>query len=308
MINYKLKLFGHDNLFNHLVALEKNNKLPQKILLTGQEGIGKTTFALHFINYLLSKNEINKYDLKEKIINQDNKSHNLVYNLIHPNFFLISKNDSKNNIEIEQIRSMLSFLNKSSFNNNKKIILIDGVEYLNLNSSNALLKSLEDTRNQNYFILTHNINIQILETIKSRCLAFKLNFNYLETKNILLDHFDDNLFDQLNDDFKSTLFSPNFLINHISFIQENNLNLKALNSIDFIKYIIENKSYKKNKFISNNFQRYVEIYFTKMYLKTNNNKYYDNFLKIVKENNLMNKLNLDIDSFFSKFQHKYLNI
>ena len=41
MINYKLKLFGHDNLFDLLVALEKNNKLPQKILLTGQEALVK---------------------------------------------------------------------------------------------------------------------------------------------------------------------------------------------------------------------------------------------------------------------------
>ena len=59
-------MFGHDKLFNHLVDLDKKGKLPQKILLTGQEGIGKTTFALHFINYLLSKNEINKYNLKKK--------------------------------------------------------------------------------------------------------------------------------------------------------------------------------------------------------------------------------------------------
>ena len=35
---------------------------------------------------------------------------------------------------------MIDFLNKSSFNNFKKIIFIDGVEDLNLNSSNALIK------------------------------------------------------------------------------------------------------------------------------------------------------------------------
>ena len=39
---------------------------------------------------------------------------------------------------------MINFLNKSSFNSNKKIILIDSVEDLNTNSSNALLKSLEE--------------------------------------------------------------------------------------------------------------------------------------------------------------------
>ena len=74
-----------------------------------------------------------------------------------------------------------------------------------------------------------------------------------------------------------------------------------------IKYIIINKSYKKNNFIINNFQSYIEIYFTKMYMKTKDYKYYDNFLKIVSENNLINKFNLDLDSFFIKFENKYLN-
>ena len=35
---------------------------------------------------------------------------------------------------------MINFLNKSSFDNKKKLFLIDGVEDLNINSSNALLK------------------------------------------------------------------------------------------------------------------------------------------------------------------------
>ena len=37
-----------------------------------------------------------------------------------------------------------------------------------------------------------------------------------------------------------------------------------------------------------------------MYLKTKENKYYNNFLKIVSENNQINKFNLDLDSFFHK--------
>ena len=46
-----------------------------------------------------------------------------------------------------------------------------------------------------------------------------------------------------------------------------------------IKYIIDTKSYKKDPFIINNFQYYIEIYFTKMYLDTKDNKYYDKYLE-----------------------------
>ena len=203
---------------------------------------------------------------------------------------------------------MFSFLNKSSFNNYKKIILIDGVEDLNLYSSNALLKSLEESNLNNLFILIHNINKPILDTVKSRCLSYKLNFNFSEIEFILSEYFNDNLYASLNVDFKGTTLSPKFIINHINFINENKLNLDTCDIEKTIKYIIEKKSYKKNYFMINSFQSYIEIYFTKMYLETKDYKYYDNFIKTVSETNLISKFNLDLDSFFIKFENKYLNI
>ena len=152
------KLFGFKKLFDQLVYLDLKNKLPSRILLTGQEGIGKSTFAFHFINYIFSKNEDTKYDLIKNKINLNSISYNLVKNLSHPNFFLISSKDLKKNIEIEQVRNMLNFLNKSTFDNKKKIVLIDNAEDLNISSSNALLKSLEEANESNLFLLTHNIN------------------------------------------------------------------------------------------------------------------------------------------------------
>ena len=58
MKEYNLKLFGYEKLFHHLINLDQKNKLPLRILITGQEGIGKSVFSYHLINYLLSKNEI----------------------------------------------------------------------------------------------------------------------------------------------------------------------------------------------------------------------------------------------------------
>ena len=81
MLNYNLKLFSHNELFNDFVNLDLLNKLPSKILLTGNEGTGKCTFALHFINYLFSKNETSKYNLSKNTINPESKSYNLINNL-----------------------------------------------------------------------------------------------------------------------------------------------------------------------------------------------------------------------------------
>ncbi len=308
MISYSLKLYSYNDILNHLIDLDSNNKLPSKILLSGQEGIGKSTFVFHFINYMFSKNQNYKYEINKKLINKDNQAYIHVNNLSHPNFFYISKNENKKNIEIEQIRNMINFLNKSSFNNKKKIIFLDGVENLNINSSNALLKSLEESNNQNLFLLTHNINYKIQSTIKSRCLNYHLNFDYSQISNVIFEFFGENHYDNLNQDFKNINLSPNFLINHILFAIENNMELKNLDVDIAIQSIIEKKFYKKNIFISNNFQSYIEIFFKKKYINTLDYKYYDLFLKTVSENNLINKFNLDIDSFFVKFENKYLKI
>ena len=63
MLKYNLRLFSYSDLFNTFINLENQNKLPTKILLSGNSGIGKSTFVFHLINYFFSKNEINAYDI-----------------------------------------------------------------------------------------------------------------------------------------------------------------------------------------------------------------------------------------------------
>ena len=68
---------------------------------------------------------------------------------------------------------MIINLNKSSFNNKKRFVLIDNIELLNLSSINALLKILEEPNENINFILINN-NRRLLPTLKSRCLNFKV--------------------------------------------------------------------------------------------------------------------------------------
>jgi DNA polymerase-3 subunit delta' len=129
----QINLYGHDNIFLKITDLYNKKKLPNKILFYGNSGIGKATLSYHLINYILSNNEQHPYDIKNFMINNMNKSHKLIANYSHPNFFHIDLLEDKKFIEISQIREMINYTNKSSFNNNKKIILIDNVEKLNLN-------------------------------------------------------------------------------------------------------------------------------------------------------------------------------
>ena len=98
------KLFGLEKFINELIRLYEDDNLPNKILLSGQKGQGKSTLAYHFINYVLSKNEKFAYDLKSFEINRENQSFKTILNKSNINFLLLDINDEKKNIDINQIR------------------------------------------------------------------------------------------------------------------------------------------------------------------------------------------------------------
>ena len=97
------------------------------MLLSGEKGIGKSTLAYHIVNYVLSDDEDFSYDIKNFTINPENKSFKLIINKSNPNFISIDINDEKKSIDINQIRNLILALNKSSFNNKPRFVLIDNI-------------------------------------------------------------------------------------------------------------------------------------------------------------------------------------
>jgi len=97
--NKQTDLYGLEDEFFEFVKLYDNKKLPNKILLSGQKGIGKCTLAYHLINFILSQNEEFSYNLSNLTINQENKSFKLIQNGSNPNFNLIDINTEKKKIE-----------------------------------------------------------------------------------------------------------------------------------------------------------------------------------------------------------------
>ena len=170
----QLELFIHGNELNNFISLYKRNKLPNKILLKGRKGIGKCTLAYHLINFILSEKEDFAYNTDSLKIDDRNKSYKLILNGSSPNFFLIDIKSDKKYIDISQIRSLIKNLNTSSFNNKPRFIIFDNSEYLNKNSINALLKEIEEPKNNVYFILIQN-QTRLLPTLTSRFVKFDIS-------------------------------------------------------------------------------------------------------------------------------------
>ena len=150
------KLYGLEKYFDELARLYNNKTYPTKVLLSGPKGIGKSTLAFHFINYVLTFNEKFQYDTENYIIDENSKEFKTIINKSNPNLITIDINKDKKNIDIDQIRELIFTLNKSSFNKKPRFVLIDNIELLNINSVNVLLKVLEEPNENIYFILINN--------------------------------------------------------------------------------------------------------------------------------------------------------
>ena len=296
-------LYGLDFYFQDFFNLFNNNKLPNKILLSGYKGIGKSTLAYHLINYVLSKGEDYSYDFKNNKINSDNKSYKLIQNSSHPNFTLIDIMSEKKNIDIAQIRNMITNLNKSSFNSKPRFILIDNIEFFNLNSINALLKILEEPPINCFFVLVNN-NRKIIPTLKSRCLNFKIDLTNEESHSIANRLINTDAFDLINKDLLDYYFTPGKIYNLVKFSNENKINLKTINLEKFLTFIIQENYYKKESPI-----KYMVFDFVELLLKKKINIGNLNFInKFLKKIGNTKKLNLDEESLFIELDSKILNV
>ena len=304
----QIKLYGLSKIFNEIVNLFISKKLPNKILFSGSKGCGKATLAYHFINYVFSNNDVNPYNIKTNEINAENTSFNLIKNGSHPNFYLIDLMDDKKNIEISQIRNMINYANKSSFNSKPRFVLIDNVEHLNVNSSNALLKIIEEPNENLFFILIHNDSKKIIKTLKSRCLLFKVNLTFNESiyvSNCLLN---ENIFELLNKDLINFYFKPGDFIGLINFARENEIKLHEYTLRTFLLLLINEGYYKKNYFIKSNIFNLIELYFLRiLYQSQQKSKIFTFYTKFINKINYTNKFNLDYESLFMEFKLKVLN-
>ena len=299
-------LIGYQKTFLNLKNLFDKNLLPNKIIFSGNNGIGKSTLAYHLTNYIFSKNEDNNYDSLKNLISPNNRSYKLVSNNTHPNFFLVTNEEDKKNIQISKIREMISFSNKSSFNNDYKIILINNIEYLNHNSVNALLKVIEEPNDKVLFFLIHNNNDKILNTLKSRCIKFNLYLNKEDKLNVINKILTSKYYNDLNNDFKNNYNSPGDVISLHNFFKNNNID-PNISVDDLLKLIIQKRIYKKDLYIKDNLSLLIELYFNKqLYLKSKAKIYYL-YKYFLSKTYDCNKYNLDIESILLEFNGKLLN-
>lgn len=127
-------------------------------------------------------------NLVQSRINQICQQLNNNINPNNPDIFIVNENSGWS---ISLVRTLKNWLSQKPFNHENKIIIIYQVDRFNTESQNALLKSLEEPGENNYFILTSSKPTNIINTISSRCQIIKLKNTFLiekDTKPIIFSN------------------------------------------------------------------------------------------------------------------------
>ena len=141
----------------------KQNKISASYLFYGDKRVDLLFYALEFSKMVMTK-DIEDEEEKKRIEKR-------IENLQHSDIEVINRKNE--NIKIDEVRELIYDAIESAYSSPKKIFILCGIENLRKESSNALLKILEEPPKDVYFILLAR-SLNIIPTIKSRTIKFHL--------------------------------------------------------------------------------------------------------------------------------------
>lgn len=192
------KLFGFDNLEKAILSDFYRDRLHHSILLNGQKGVGKATFAFRLANKILSTKKNNKpkpSEIKIDDLDENSQTYKLIKARSHPDLLVIERGVNgktkkiEKEIKVEAVREINGFMTLTSSFSDYKVVIIDSADEMNINAQNAILKVLEEPNDDSFLILVSHNSSALLDTIRSRCHIFPVkSLSYDEWKNAVMNY------------------------------------------------------------------------------------------------------------------------
>ena len=176
--------FGNSGIAAALAGMIERRKIPQTLLLSGPEGVGKATLARRFGARLLGDNadRIEQDDLsldanasliadRERWPADKRNEDPLVFSS-HPDFLTFAPDGPLRQITIQQMRLLKERAPLKPLRGNWRVFLIDSIDRANEQAANSLLKTLEEPPPHLILIMTARNAYDLLPTIRSRSVPF----------------------------------------------------------------------------------------------------------------------------------------
>ena len=172
------KLIGNENVKATLGRFIGNGRVPNSLIFSGIDGIGKKQFAVQLVKSLLCKSPVDgegcdecssclRVDVVQFPRSDDKEAHKKVIFSEHPDFGLVIPYNR--NVLIDAIRSLDTEAHFRPFEAGARVFIIDDADKMNDAASNALLKTLEEPAATSYIFLITSRADSLLPTIRSRC-------------------------------------------------------------------------------------------------------------------------------------------
>ncbi len=180
-------IVGHDDVIGGFLSAMRGERPHHAWLFAGPEGLGKATLAMAAARRLLAEAADPTLSRTELSVREDHPTASLMDAWSHPDFILIDRlpkdikmaekpriewgedEERRRSIRVDQIRDLNRRFSTHPTFSSRRIVILDGAEYCEMNSSNALLKMLEEPPQGTVFILVTHAPGQLLPTIRSRC-------------------------------------------------------------------------------------------------------------------------------------------
>ena len=155
------QIYGHEAVRQRFTDALTNGKLHHAWLLYGMKGIGKHTLAEQLAGYLMCDSQMACGDCHGcKMLAAGS----------HPDVFRLGLIEGKRDLNIEQVRSVLSFLALSGAESGRRVVILDDAERMNHQAANALLKGLEEPSADSVLLMVCSDLERLPATIRSRCM------------------------------------------------------------------------------------------------------------------------------------------
>lgn len=178
--------YGNPAAVETLTQMIRQDRIPQTILLSGPEGIGKATLARRFAAEVLGdRKKIENDDLslpdnvnlvadREKLPSEKRNEDPLLF-ASHVDFVTFPPDGPLRQITIQQIRLLKERAQFGPLKGKYRVFLIDHLDRANEQAANSLLKILEEPPAYLLILMTAENAYDLLPTIRSRSLILSMS-------------------------------------------------------------------------------------------------------------------------------------
>jgi DNA polymerase III subunit delta' len=182
------QLLGHSAAIHRMTAAFKSRRMHHAWLLTGPEGVGKSTFAYAMAKFVLSGASIPFEQAQEA----ENSTNRWIGARSHPDMFVLEPTLSdrkpvkvKSEIAVDDARALTAFFARTS-SNGWRVAIVDAADNLSRESANALLKLIEEPPSNCLILLISHRPGAVMRTLKSRCLRLPFSaLDHTSCRNVL---------------------------------------------------------------------------------------------------------------------------